>query len=260
MTYRPNALKSLLSSGGKALGCWSSSGSPVVAELLSQTGFDYVLIDQEHGVGDNDTLVRQLQAMANNPATAVVRPAWNDAVMIKRILDAGAEGVMLPSIETAEQARQAVAACRYPPAGIRGAGWAGGRASAYGMIPDYATLAAERLLIVVQIETVKGVENIDEILKVDGVDVIFIGPADLTGSAGHLGDLHHPDVMNLVRRVEKATFVAGRPLGTVPFQRPWKDLFADGYAMVNAASDTAMLRDRSRADIALFREAFRAEK
>ena len=254
MTYRDNVLKARFKAGEKALGCWVSSGSPVVTELLSLAGYDYLLLDQEHGVGDNLTLIHQLQAMAGNPATAIVRVSWNDHALIKRALDAGAEGIMIPSADTAEEARAAVAACRYAPAGMRGAGWGGARASHYGMIPDYAAKAAERLLVVLQIETVKGVENLDEILAIEGIDVVFIGAMDLTGSAGHLADRHHPEVAPHFEVAERKILAAGLPMGTVPFQRPWQDLFSAGYSMVNAASDTAILRDRSLADVAAFRD------
>ncbi|SFV38662.1 4-hydroxy-2-oxoheptanedioate aldolase [Devosia crocina] len=254
MTYRDNATKARLLAGEKVLGCWTSSGSPVVTELLSLAGFDYLLLDQEHGVGDNVSLIHQLQAMANNPATAIVRVPWNDHALIKRALDAGAEGIMIPSVDTAEEARAAVAACQYAPNGIRGAGWAGGRASHYGMLPDYHLKARERLLVVIQIETVKGVENLDEILAVEGIDLVFIGAMDLTGSAGQLAQRHHPDVVPYFELAERKILASGIPMGTVPLQRSWQDLFAAGYAMVNAASDTAMLRDRSLADVAAFRQ------
>ncbi|MCO4319080.1 aldolase/citrate lyase family protein [Phyllobacterium sp. 21LDTY02-6] len=256
MTYRDNSMKARLVAGEKVLGCWTSSGSPVVTELLSLAGYDYLLIDQEHGVGDNLSLIGQLQAMANNPATAIVRVPWNDHVMIKRALDAGAEGIMIPSVDTAEEARAAVAACRYVPSGIRGAGWAGSRSSHYGMIKDYQLTASERLLVVLQIETVKAVENLDEILKVEGIDVVFIGAMDLTGSAGHLADRHHPEVVPYFELAERKILDSGIPMGTVPLQRSWQELFDAGYAMVNSASDTAILRDRSLADVGTFRQLY----
>jgi 4-hydroxy-2-oxoheptanedioate aldolase len=256
--YRRNSLKARLEAGEKVLGCWTALGSPVVTELLALAGFDYLLLDQEHGLGDMSTLVAQLQAMSATPATSVLRVAWNDPVILKRVLDAGVEGVMIPAIETAEQARAAVAACRYPPAGIRGAGAGSARASGYGMASDYVATAGRELFIALQIESKRGVDNIDDILAVDGVDLMFIGPHDLSGTVGQLGNLKHPDVAPLIARAEERIKAAGRPMGTVPHPGvTWKEMFERGYAFVNAGSDVSRLRDPALADVRAFREAFR---
>jgi 4-hydroxy-2-oxoheptanedioate aldolase len=255
--YRPNALKQKLAAGRKVLGCWSMIGNPVVTEILGLAGFDFLLLDQEHGLGDPTTLVGQLQAINTTPATSVVRVPWNDHVYLKRVLDAGVEGVMIPSIETAEEARAAVAACHYPPRGRRGAASSSARASGYGTAPDYLATCAENLLVVLQIESAKGVENIDEIMAVEGIDVMFIGPHDLSGTVGHLGDLKHPEVAALIARAEERIQARGKPMGTVPHPGcTAMDMFQRGYGFVNAGSDIGRLRDGAIADVRAFRAAY----
>ncbi|MCC7347550.1 MAG: hypothetical protein IT538_09160 [Variibacter sp.] len=255
--YRPNALKQKLLAGKKVVGCWSMIGSPVVTEILGLAGFDFLLIDQEHGLGDPTSLVAQLQAINTTPATSVVRIPWNDHVYIKRVLDAGVEGIMVPSIETAEEARAAVAACLYPPAGRRGAASSSARASGYGTAPDYVATCAENMLLVLQIESAKAVENIDAICAVPGVDVVFIGPHDLSGTVGQLGNLKHPEVAALIARAEARIKAHGKPMGTVPHPGcTAMDMFARGYDFVNAGSDIGKLRDSSIADVRKFRETY----
>ncbi|MCW3477300.1 HpcH/HpaI aldolase family protein [Limobrevibacterium gyesilva] len=258
--YRPNAAKRRLQAGEKILGCWSALGSPAVVELLGFAGFDYILLDQEHGIGEPSNLLAQLQAMSATACTSIVRVPWNDHVYLKRVLDAGVEGVMVPSIETAEEARAAVAACRYPPVGHRGAGASSARASNYGMAPDYVATCADNLLIALQIESAKGVENIDSILAVEGIDVMFIGPHDLSGTIGQLGNLKHPDVAALIARAEERILARGLPMGTVPHPGcSALDMFARGYSFVNAGSDVSRLRDSSLSDVRAFRQSFRAK-
>src|SRR3954451_16445163 len=165
---------------------------------------------------------------------------------------------MPPTTETPARPRQAVAACRYPPAGIRGAGAGSARASNYGMASDYTATAGRELFIARQIESKRGVDNIDEILAVDGVDLMFIGPHDLSGTVGQLGNLKHPDVAPLIAHAEQRIMAAGRPMGTVPHPGvSWKEMFERGYAFVNAGSDVSRLRDGALADVRSFRDAYR---
>lgn len=256
--YRPNSLKQRLRNGDNVLGCWSFLGNPQVVEILSLAGFDYLLLDQEHGVGDPSTLVAQLQAMSATPTVGVVRVPWNDHVYLKRVLDAGAEGVLIPGIDTAEEARAAVAACLYPTRGRRGTAASSVRASSYGMAPDYVATCADNLLIACQIESAKAVENIDEIIAVDGIDLLFIGPFDLSATVGHMGNLKHPEVARLIEHAEARIKAAGRPMGTVPHPgTTWKDMFTRGYQFVNAGSDVARLRDGSLADVKEFHALYR---
>lgn len=257
--YRRNTCKERLKAGRKVLGCWTALGCAPVVELLGFTGFDYLLLDHEHGLGDLGALTAQMQAMSATPATSVVRVQWNDQVVLKRVLDAGAEGVMIPLVETAEEARAAVASCRYPPKGRRGAAASSARASNYGMATDYVATCADNLLVVLQIESEKGVQNIEEILKVEGIDVMFIGPHDLSGTVGQLGNLKHPEVAALIERAERAIVASGIPMGTVPHPGSTAlQMFERGYSFVNAGSDVSRLRDSSLADVRAFRAAYGA--
>ena len=233
-------------------------GHPQVVEILSLAGFDFIVLDQEHGLGDPSSLPAQLHAMSATPTVGVVRVPWNDHVYLKRVLDAGAEAVLIPSINTAEEARAAVAACLYPMRGRRGTAASSVRASSYGMAPDYVATCAENLLIACQIESAQAVENIDEILAVDGIDMLLIGPTDLSATVGQMGNIRHPEVARLIAHAEARIKAAGRPMGTVPHPGcTWKDMFARGYQFVNAGSDIARLRDGSLADMKEFRNLYR---
>src|SRR5256885_10244362 len=257
--FRPNALKQRLRAGKRALGCWTVLGAPPVIELLALCGFDYLLLDQEHGFGEPSALLHSLQAMADTPhCTSIVRVPSNDANYLKRVVDAGGGGVMVPNVETGEDARPVVAACRYPPAWRRGSALGSARASDYGIrAADYRKAAAEELLIICQIESPKAVENIEAIAAVAGVDVLFIGPHDLSGSVGQLGDLKHPEVARLIARAEEGIKKSGKPMGTVPHPgTTWREMFQRGYHMINAGSDVGRLRDGALADVKEFRSVY----
>jgi 4-hydroxy-2-oxoheptanedioate aldolase len=216
------------------------------------------VLDQEHGLGDPTTLAAQLHAMSATPTVGVVRVPWNDHVYLKRVLDVGAEAVLIPSVDTADDARAAVAACLYPTRGRRGTAASSVRASSYGMAPDYVATCADNLLIAIQIESANAVENIDDIVAVEGVDLIFIGPFDLSATVGQMGNLKHPEVAKLIEHAETRIKAAGRPMGTVPHPGcTWKDMFDRGYQFVNAGSDIARLRDGAVADVKSFRELYR---
>jgi 4-hydroxy-2-oxoheptanedioate aldolase len=253
--FRPNRLKQRLAAGEKAFGCWLQMADPVAAELLSLAGYDFLLIDNEHGPGTLYQAMLQLQAMAASPATSIMRVPWNDAVYLKRALDIGVEGVMVPAIDTAEQALAAVRACRYPPRGARGSAWQVVRGANYGLgAADYPTAAADNLLIIGQIESRTAVENIEAIAAVDGIDLLFIGPNDLGGTIGRFGDLAHPEVAALIGRAERAIKAAGKKLGGIPFGGVGvSELYERGYDMVLAATDVSLLRDAALADIARHR-------
>ncbi len=247
--YRPNPLKARLAAGKKSFGVWLSITHPVVAEILALAGYDFLLIDQEHGPGGPDDLIATLQAMSATNVASVVRVPWNDPVYLKRVLDVGVEGVMVPAVETAEQAEQVVRACRYPPRGFRGSAYQGVRASNYGMAADYRETAHDNLVIICQIETRKAVDNLPEICKVDGIDVLFIGPNDLGGSIGRLGDLDHPEAAALQRRAEEGIRAGGRKIGCIPaLGRDWQQMLDAGFDMILNASDATLLRDAALAE------------
>ncbi len=253
--FRENALKQRLAAGKKALGCWCFTHNNVAAEILGHAGYDFVLIDHEHGFGGNTDAVGQMQALQAFASTILIRVPVNDPVPIKRALDIGAEGVMVPMVETAEDARAAVAACRYPPAGMRGCANAVVRASDYGLrAADYLRQANDRVFVMVQIESPKSVDNIAEIAAVEGVDALFIGPSDLAASTGQPGDFDHPEVKAMLARAEDAITTSGKPMGAVPHSgMGWPELFAHGYDIVAAGSDISLLRTAAVEQVAQHR-------
>jgi len=247
MPFRPNRLKERLAAGHSAIGCWQFTTSPDVAEILSLCGFDALLVDHEHGPGGFESLVGILRATAGSELTRLVRVPWNDPVYLKRVLDCGVEGVMIPMLDNAEQAQAAVAACRYPPKGIRGAAYTVTRAGDYGLANDYPEKVDDRLLIIGQVESLAAIEQVPEMAAVDGLDMLLIGPLDLSGSAGALGKLDDPAVLAAISRAEQAILDSGVWLGGVagsPDQA--QEMLGRGYRLVMATSDLHLLRDGGR--------------
>ncbi|MEJ1937206.1 aldolase/citrate lyase family protein, partial [Nostoc sp. NIES-2111] len=181
-----NVLKQRLDRGENLFGCWIETGSPVIVEILGLQGFDFLVLDLEHGQGDLKDLVDMLRAAKSVGCPCIVRVPWNDPVMLKRVLDSGVDSVMIPCVETAAEAEAAVRACRYPPRGTRGYAASAVRASSYGADPDYMRLAHEQMLIIVQVESAAAAAQAGAIGKVEGVDMVFIGINDMAGSIGLL--------------------------------------------------------------------------
>ncbi len=253
--YRPNPVKQRLAAGGSVFGCWLNMASPMAAEVVGLAGYDCVMIDNEHGPASLLESVGLMHAVAASGASSLMRVPWNDAVYIKRALDAGVEGVMVPSVGSADEARAVVAACRYPPAGIRGAACGSVRASDYGLCAEhYRDTAADTLLVICQIESVAGVDAVPEIAKVPGVDVLFLGPYDLSGSIGKLGRFDDPEVAALFDRAERAILDSGVCYGTVPSPlRTTAQLLSAGCRFVLGGSDTSFVRKGALAEVAAFR-------
>jgi len=237
-----NPLKQMLREGRLTAGAWAQLASPVTAEILSEAGFDWILVDLEHGPGDVATLVAQVQAIKGTGAVPLARAPWNDLVVIKRMLDTGICGLVIPYVNTAEEARAAVRACRYPPQGIRGVA-ASPRAHGYGQrAGDYFRQANEQLLIITQVETPTAVENVDSILEVEGLDGVFIGPMDLATNMGFLGNPADPAVQHAMRQVESRVKASGKVLGTIA--SGWQEaqaLYDRGYQMVTLMADGTAL-------------------
>ncbi len=253
--FQPNRLKARLLAGEVAFGCWVGGGSILAAELLGHIGFDFLLLDHEHGVGDTTELVDELRAVAGTPTPAVVRVPWNDQVYLKRVLDAGVESVMIPSVETAEEARAAIAACRYPPQGRRGYAAGVVRASTYGLVEGYIHKANDNLLTILQVESAAAVDCIDEICAVEGLDCVFIGVNDLAGSIGKLERTDDPAVRALVARAEAAILRSGKIMGTVPNAGgSVAELIARGYRVIAGPHDVALLRDAARSALQAYRD------
>src|SRR4029079_17799351 len=179
--------KQAIRGGRPQIGLWASLCSNLAAEVIAGAGFDWILVDTEHSPNELPLVFSQLQALVGGTAAPVVRPAWNDMVLMKRLLDIGVQNFLVPYVQTPEEARAAVAATRYPPQGIRGVA-VSHRANRYGRLKDYFKRANEEICVIVQIETRVALQNLEAIAAVDGVDALFIGPSDLAAASGHLGN------------------------------------------------------------------------
>lgn len=212
MKLPENRFKHAIAAGEQQIGFWSSLANHVSVELLAGCGFDWLLLDMEHSANELPMVQCQLQAMMGSDTQAVVRPPWNDMVTIKRLLDAGAQSLLIPYVETEEQARNAVAYTRYPPEGVRGYASAS-RASGFGRVPDYTKNSERELCVLLQIESRLGLENLERIAAVEGVDGVFIGPGDLSAALGHAGEIKHPEVQAAIEDALRRIVAAGKPAG-----------------------------------------------
>ncbi|MCB8876861.1 HpcH/HpaI aldolase family protein [Acidisoma silvae] len=242
--FSTNSLKRKLAEDRPLFGVWLETGSAVVAEIIGHLGFDFMILDLEHGQGDLQDAIAVLRAAQLMQTPCIVRVPSTDPVFLKRILDSGFNSIMVPSVESVEEAEMVVAACRYPPAGRRG--YAAGivRASGYGASADYMARANDELLLILQIESANAVSKTAQICAVDGVDVPFLGVNDMAGSIGLLEQLARPEVRSLVADFEAAAATSGKPLGTVPSAGATpQDLVLAGYKLIAATSDISLLRD-----------------
>ena len=248
-----NAFKRALKAGKPQIGLWSSLSSHYSVEVIAGAGFDWILLDCEHSPNDLESLLAQLQAAAAYPTTPIVRVPWNDTVTIKRVLDVGAQSLLVPYVCSAEEAKAAVAATRYPPAGVRGVAGTT-RASRFGRVKDYAKRAAEELCLLVQVETQQALENIEAICAVDGIDGVFIGPADLHASMGYTGEIANPKVKPLIddalRRIRKAGKARGILTPSEADARHWLEC---GALFVAVGADVGILARGAEALAAKFK-------
>jgi 4-hydroxy-2-oxoheptanedioate aldolase len=242
-----NTFKKRLTAGELVIGCWAGFADPYPTELLATAGFDWLVIDGEHAPNDLRTIMAQLQVLEGKHSEGVVRLPVGSDWMIKQVLDAGAQTLLIPMVESAEQARDLVRACRYPPHGIRGSGAALARASQFAAIPDYAQTANEQICLLVQVETVKGMAALDDILAVEGVDGVFIGPADLAADMGHLGDTEHANVraaikdgLTRIAASDKAAGILSVAEGSADLYRAW------GAQFLAVGIDVVMLAQAAR--------------
>jgi 4-hydroxy-2-oxoheptanedioate aldolase len=248
-----NAFKHALAAGRPQIGLWSSLCSNVVAEVIGGCGFDWILVDTEHSPNELPGIMSQLQALAGGTATPIVRPAWNDVVLIKRILDIGASSLLVPFVQNAEEARKAVAATRYPPAGIRGVATTT-RAGRFGRIKDYLHKANDEICVLVQVETKTALDNLEAIAAVDGIDGVFIGPSDLAAALGHLGNPAHPDVQAAISGAVKRLRAKGKPAGILTsVEADAKRYLAEGYTFVAVGTDMGLLARNGEALAAKFK-------
>ncbi|GAB3284175.1 4-hydroxy-2-oxoheptanedioate aldolase [Sinomonas notoginsengisoli] len=241
-TFRHALAASAAAGEGPQIGLWVCSGSSLVAEIMAGSGAQWLLIDAEHSPNSLESVLAQLHAVHGYPVLPMVRLPWNDTVLIKQYLDLGAQNLLIPMVSTAEQARSAAAAVRYPPHGVRGVGSALARAARWNRIPDYLARADETISLMVQIETSEAVDNVEEILAVDGVDGIFIGPSDLAASMGLLGQQEHPEVRAAVERCLAAASATGKPAGVNAFVEATARHYLDhGAQFVLVGADVSIL-------------------
>jgi 4-hydroxy-2-oxoheptanedioate aldolase len=215
-----NVFKRALACGDTQIGLWLGLGDTYTAELCAAAGFDWLLIDGEHGPYDLRSMLAILQALAPYPGQPVVRLPHGDAALIKQVLEIGATTLLVPMVESAEQARALVQATRYPPAGIRGVGSGLARSSRWNGYPRYLREADESVCLLVQVETLAALERLDAIADVGGVDGVFIGPADLSASMGYLGQPGHPEVRATIDQAIARSIAAGKAPGTLAVDEP----------------------------------------
>jgi 2-dehydro-3-deoxyglucarate aldolase len=243
----PNRFRADLIAKKRLIGCWCSLANPITTEVLGIAGFDWLLLDGEHSPNDVLTFIPQLMALKDSVSAPVVRPAWNDPVEIKRLLDAGFYNFLIPMVESVDAARAAVAATRYPPQGIRGVS-VSQRGNRYGAVKDYLQRANEQACVMVQIESRKGMAAAAEIAAVDGVDGLFIGPSDLAAGLGHLGDPNHPEVQQAIQQIFDSVRAAGKPLGTLaPVEADARRYLDMGATFVAVGSDLGLFRAATQA-------------
>jgi 4-hydroxy-2-oxoheptanedioate aldolase len=240
-------LKERVRRGETLFGCFLGLGSPLTAEIMGMAGYDWALIDLEHGAGDEAATLHQLQALEHTTAAAIVRVESNARQRVHRVLDLGAHGIMFPRIDTAEEARSAVAAMRYPPEGVRGVAFAN-RACEFGSgFRQYMQTAIDSLLCVVQIETEAAVQNVEKIARVEGVDVLFIGPSDLSQSLGLLGEFTHPRFTHAVHKISAAAREAHKGIGILLPKPDDFDLYHElGFRFMASGADGVLLNNAAR--------------
>ena len=243
----PNRFKQDLIAGKRLIGCWCSLANPITTEVLGVAGFDWILLDGEHSPNDVSTFIPQLMALKDSVSAPVVRPTCNDAVEIKRLLDAGFYNFLIPFVDSVDGARRAVAATRYPPQGIRGVS-VSQRSNRYGTIPDYFTTVNQHMCVMVQIENLAGAAAARDIAALDGVDCLFVGPSDLAAGMGHIGNAGHPDVQAVIAGVFADAKASGKPSGILaPVEADARRYLAMGATFIGVGSDLGAFRAATQA-------------
>lgn len=253
MELPQNPFKRSLKTGKAQIGLWSSLSSNYSVEAIAGAGFDWILLDTEHSPNDLESLLTQLQAAAAYPTHAVVRVPWNDMVTIKRVLDIGVQSLLVPYVCSAEEAAAAVSYTRYPPQGVRGVAGTT-RATRFGRVKDYAKRAHEEICVLVQVETQQALDNVDSIAAVEGVDGVFIGPADLHASLGYAGEIANPKVVPLIEEALSRIRKAGKAPGILTTnEEQAKRQLGLGALFVAVGSDVGILARGAEALAAKFK-------
>lgn len=247
-----NRFKRAIADGGLQIGLWSQLANPIATEVIADAGYDFIVVDTEHAPNDVVTVMPQLQVIDRTMTSAVLRMPWNDLVMTKRYLDIGAQTLLIPFIQDAEEAERAVSQVRYPPAGVRGVATMH-RANRYGRVKDYLDVAAGEICLLAQVETKEALDRLEEIAAVDGLDGIFIGPSDLAASMGHIGDAAHAEVQAAIMAVPQRLKASRKPAGILtPVEADARRYIEAGYVFVAVGSDLGLLANHSAALAANF--------
>ncbi|KIC35856.1 aldolase/citrate lyase family protein [Leisingera sp. ANG-M7] len=245
-----NPFKQALTQGKRQIGCWMSFADGQIAEIMGTCGFDWLVIDGEHAPNDIRSIRDQLIALAASPSHPVVRVPVGETWMIKQVLDAGAQTVLVPIVESADQARELVRACHYPPKGVRGVGATAARATMFGTVSEYIQTADQEVCLLVQVENRAGMAALDEILQVEGIDGVFIGPADLSTDMGHQGNSAHPEVRAAIADAITRIKAAGLAPGILGTTDEATQAYADMGAQFLAVGIDVMVLARNARDLA----------
>ncbi|MCS2608297.1 HpcH/HpaI aldolase family protein [Halomonas dongshanensis] len=255
MQIPTNTFKRALETYAPLWGCWAGFASGYATEIIAGTGFDWLLIDGEHAPNTLPTILAQLQAVAAYPTAPVVRCVNHDPALIKQLLDIGTQTLMVPMVESAEQAAALVRATRYPPHGIRGVGGGVVRATRWDGVDDYLNKAADSLCLIVQVESPKGVEQVEAIAATEGVDAVFVGPADLSVGMGYPGNPSHPEVQTAIRKVIETVKAAGKPVGILaPMEEDARRYQSLGCQFIAVGIDISLMRQGALSTIGLYKE------
>ena len=241
MKIRKNIFKKKIKNFDKQIGVWSCLASNTVAEILSIAGFDWIVIDMEHSPNDIQEVLTQLQIIQGYESEPMVRVPWNEPIMVKRVLDMGAQTILFPFVENKKEAEEAVSATRYPPKGIRGV-MSVARMNKYGNVVDYYHKSESEICVIVQCETKNAIENIAQIATVDGIDGIFVGPSDLSASLGKIGQFEDPEVQLLINKAKESCAEYNKPIGILTGKKDFaKKYLSDGFTFVAINSDTNLI-------------------
>lgn len=250
-----NRFKSALMRGERLIGCWAGFADPYATEVLASAGFDWLVIDGEHAPNDLRSISAQLAMLAERQSLPVVRLPMGEAWAIKQVLDAGAQSLIIPMVDSADQARALVRATRYPPEGIRGSGAALARASDFSRIKDYIPTANAQICLIVQVESRAGIDALEDILAVEGVDGVFIGPSDLAVDMGYVGDSHAPEVQEVIRDALTRITASPKAAGILALDHATAQRYADwGAQFLAVGIDVVMLAQAARATVARWRD------
>ncbi|NDR58114.1 HpcH/HpaI aldolase family protein [Aliiruegeria sabulilitoris] len=250
-----NTIKQALAEDRLQMGCWLNLGHPAIAAIAASAGFDWCLVDAEHGPNTLEMIHAQLNAMQGHPVATAARVPWGEGWILKQVLDLGVQTVVVPMVDTPEQAAQVVAACKYPPEGIRGRSGGLSRCSNWGQITDYEPTANDEICVIVQAETETALSNLTEITKVPGVDCVFVGPADLSADMGFRDRMDAPEVKQAIEDAIVTIHKAGKPAGIISYDAADYRRFVElGVRFIGVGADAAICAKAIRSQAAAMRE------